>query len=718
MKRLTCFLFSFWLIGEVCGQTDTSTTFAMYTNEEILVDGFLNEEIWKSAQKIDRFTQRELHLGQSATERTEVAIVYNETYMYVGVWCYDSEPNKIIAKELKRDFDTELDDNFVFILDTYHDKRNAFYFATNPNGARLDAQIFNNGSTFNEYWNGVWDVKTKRTSEGWFAEFVIPFTTLKFRNKHGEMLWGVNFERSIRRKREQVRWCGWSRDFGIEHVIRAGELKGIKNIGNKQFVEFKPYALAGGESSPDGEKGVINAGADINYLLSPTYRLNLTVNTDFAQVESDQQQINITRFPLYFPELREFFLEGEDYFDMGYGGDRIQPFYTRRIGLNDNREPVPILAGARLLGKEKNSTIGLMSIQTAEKGATPSTNYSAASWRQDIGNQSVVGAMTTTKITQYNFHNTTALNGRYSTANFLKDKNLNIGATYVHTYQSDSGFSGNSYAYRVYATYINDLFDVVLTSQRSPQEFKPEVGLQRRENFIEHFALIAFKPRPKNKLKFIRQFYLRPAMLTLNLYEDDQTLQSFNYNFGFMGFETRKGESVNFNFSRQAEGLRESFALTDDIEIDSGVYWWNSWNGSFSTFQGRPFSMEGELSYGGFFEGNAFQAELGMLWRANKSMNLELSYGQNRINYNGASLNSDQLVSRLEYAFSPNAFGSVVAQWNNFEQEMILNMRLRWIPKIGTDVFLIVNDLLNQETGTWETERATVLGKVIWRFVL
>ncbi|HKK40070.1 MAG TPA: DUF5916 domain-containing protein, partial [Cryomorphaceae bacterium] len=299
---------------------------ALPTTESIEIDGKLNEGVWQKAERVDQFVQRELILGQPSTERTEVAIVYDEHNLYIGVWAYDSQPEKIVAKELRRDFDYNLDDNFIVIIDTYLDKRNGFMFVTNPNAARADLQVFNNGGSTNTFWNGVWDVRTTRTAEGWFAEFKIPFFALKYRPDQGEQIWGINFERNIRRKREQSRWQGWGRNFDITDVNQAGQLRGLKSLRDERFVEVKPYVLGGAESVDGEEDGVLNGGGDINALLSPSYRLNLTFNTDFAQVEADRQQINLTRFPLFFPELREFFLEGDDFFDFGFGGNRITPF--------------------------------------------------------------------------------------------------------------------------------------------------------------------------------------------------------------------------------------------------------------------------------------------------------------------------------------------------------------------------------------------------------
>jgi len=676
--------------------------------------------VWKAAKKADHFTQRELNIGEPVTERTQVAIVYDAENLYVGVWCYDSNPGAIVAKEYERDFSEGLDDNFILVFDTYHDKRNGFLFATNPNGARLDAQVFNNGSSVNRFWDGVWDVKTTITGEGWFAEFVIPLYTLKYRTKLKVQDWGVNFERNIRRKREQSRWRGWKRDYSIEQVNQAGLLKGLSRLRNKQFVEIKPYAISGAQFDENGNETVLNAGGDVNYLLSPNYRLNITVNTDFAQVESDQQQVNITRFPLFFPELRPFFLEGDDYFDMGYGGNRVTPFYTRRIGLDENREAVPIIAGLRLLGKENNRTLGLMSIQTAETETAEMTNYTVGSWRQDVGEQSVVGAMSVNKFTGKNWHTTTGVRGNYSTSKLFGSKNLNVGGAFVKSHNSDSGYFADAYAYRGFLTYFNDLWDAVITTQKSPEPFEPEVGLMRRRNFRENFAFLKFKPRPKanGPLKWIRQFDLSPGAFTLTQYNDNFELQSFEYSVKFMGFETRSGENFGAEYRRKAEGLREGFRISDSLLIERGEYWWNEVRMSFSTFSSRTISASAFLSIGEFYDGNNTSFESSLQWRANKFLRISARYQSNNIRLPEGELSTNLYGLRANYAINPNTFGSLIGQYSSTEEEFIFNFRLRWIPIIGADFYLIVNQVYDGRSGKFDHRRSAVLGKLIWRFAL
>src|SRR3546814_616147 len=252
-----------------------ATIYAYFTGETIRLDGRLDEEARQQAAHISNFTQRELNVGQLATERTEVAMVYTSETLYIGFWGYDSRPDRLVAREMKRDFDFDLEDNFEVIIDTYNDDRNGFLFVVNPNGARADVQVINNGESENTYWDGVWDAKTTVTDEGWFAEIAIPFSTLKFRTRIERQVWGINFERNIRRKREQLLWQGWSRDSELELLNRAGTLVGLDSILSKNFIETKPYVIGGGEFTPGGDQGELNAGGDINYLITPALRMNL-----------------------------------------------------------------------------------------------------------------------------------------------------------------------------------------------------------------------------------------------------------------------------------------------------------------------------------------------------------------------------------------------------------------------------------------------------------
>lgn len=708
------------ILSVICYATSQTskpdTIYAHFTHNSINLDGKLDEPAWQQAMHISNFTQRELNVGEPATERTEVAIVYSAKTLYIGFWGYDSQPDKLVAREMRRDFEFDLEDNFEVIIDTYNDNRNGFLFVINPNGARADVQVINNGESENEFWNGVWNAKTTITPDGWFAEMEIPFSTLKFRTNIEEQIWGINFERNIRRKREQLLWQGWSRDSELELLNRAGTLVGLDSIVNKDFIEVKPYTIGGGEFTPGKEEGQLNAGGDINYLITPTLRLNLTFNTDFAQVEADRQQINLTRFPLFFPERREFFLEGQDYFDMGMG-NRIIPFYSRRIGLAEDRSTVPIIAGARLLGKINNTTLGAMSIQTASRDSIPSANYTVFSWRQDVLEQSSVGFLSANKYENGSFHSTTGAYGLYSTSSMFGDKNLNIGAVFTQNFKADD-FNTKANAHRIYLSYPNDKLEFDMAWQRSAPSFEPEVGFLRRDNFQEFYTELEWKPRPKNFLKWVRQFSFKGLDMNYFIFDDTKELQTFFYEIRPLGFETRSGEFFEFNVQWRAEGLREPFEITDGIIIPKGEYWYNRLEIQASSFEGRTWSVSTRINMGQFLTGNSTESSYNLSWRASRFFKIAVNYEKNWIDLPEGNFTTDLIGNRIEYAANPNLYGSLFSQWNSEDEEAIFNFRLHWIPIIGADFFFIFNQAYDASGKNWRVERTTVLGKLIWRFVI
>jgi hypothetical protein len=716
MKWLITVFMLFYMAKMFAQTSQPNVIHAQYTKGAIKLDGKLDEPIWEKATHISNFTQRELNIGEPATERTEVAIIYTARTLYIGFWGYYSEPDKLVAREMKRDFEFDVEDNFEVIIDTYNDDRNGFLFVVNPNGARADVQVINNGESENEFWNGVWNAKTTVTDQGWFAEIQIPFSTLKFKTDVSEQIWGINFERNIRRKREQLLWQGWSRDSELELLNRAGTLVGLDSIISKDFIEVKPYAIGGGQFTPGKEERQLNAGGDINYLITPTLRMNLTFNTDFAQVEADRQQINLTRFPLFFPERREFFLEGQDFFDMGMGNTVI-PFYSRRIGLAEDRSTVPIIAGARLLGKVNNSTLGALSMQTASRDSVPSTNYTVLSWRQDVLKQSSVGILSANKYENGRLHSTTGAYGLYSTSSLFGNKNLNIGAAFTQNYNSDD-FDENANAHRIYLSFPNDKVEFDMAWQRSATSFNPEVGFLRRDNFQEFYAELEWKPRPKNSFKWIRQFSFKGLDMNYFIYDDTKEFQSFFYEIRPLGFETRNGEFFEFNLQRRAEGLREPFEIKEGITIAEGEYWYNRMEIQAATFGGRTWSVSTRIGWGEFFTGNSTESTHEASWRASRFLKIGAIYGKNWVDLPEGSFDTDLIGNRIEYAVNPNLFGSLFSQWNSEEEEAIINFRLQWIPIIGADFFFIVNQAYDTSGTSWKPERTTILGKLIWRFVI
>jgi hypothetical protein len=693
------------------------TIAANYIQEKISFDGNPNEAIWESVQHISNFTQRELHFGDPASEKTEAAVLYDNTNLYIGVWCYQQNPEKIVAKFMQRDFDYEKDDVFGVLISPFNDGRNGYLFIINPNGARADLQV--SWENDNIDWNGVWDAKTIRNNKGWFAEIQIPFNTLQFR-RDSTKIWAINFGRKISFKNEEDRWQGWSRDYSFENLSNAGVLTGITDIGYAKHFELKPYALGGFEknksSSSSGEK--INypgkLGVDLNVNITPTLKLNLTTNTDFAQVEADKVQTNLTRFNLYYPEKRDFFLESTNSFQL-YLGNNNQLFYTRQIGIQD-LQSVNILGGARLFGKVGKSNIGFLSLETGKIDSVPATNNTVLRYKYDLGRQSYVGTIITSKINTNSANQIYGVDANYTTSSFLKNKNLVLAgliAEGVDNYKTKN----NSLAYRVYCDYPNDLIDHFIAVSSLQQNFNPELGFLQRKNYKAFNWHLVFDPRWFTHYG-IRQFDFKFWDLAYFITQSTNKLESWNNEIRPLGFTLKSGENLEFNLQQSYDRLNNQFVLTDSVIIPVGKYKMHNTEFQFSTYQARKIWLQLFYNYGKFYTGkiHTFSSSIGINF--SKHFNLTTDYTNNLVKLPGANVITNELAEFINYAFTTKLDLSFFVQWNSLDDILFGNFRLHWIPKIGTDFYFVYNRGYEQvkQIDFLKPNVSTGIGKVVWRF--
>lgn len=701
----------------LCAQHSLPDTIkAVPTSTPIRLDGILDEADWAQAPRISNFTQRELAENQPATEKTEVAILYTRTELLVGVWCFDAEPGKISAQKMKWDFDTETEDTFAVVLDTYQDKRNAYWFIINPLGAQFDALVMDNGRKTNADWNGVWHVATTRTDQGWFAEIRIPFSTLKF-GAANEQTWGINFERNIRRKREQALWQGWSRDALLIQVNRGGTLVGLKDLTRMKVFEFRPYAVVGAqrERRVDHQSTMRDIGLDLSYLINPTAKLDFTINPDFGQVESDKMIVNLTRFSISQPEKRQFFLEAQDFFDFSLG--EASPFYSRRIGIAGGEE-IPILAGGRFLGKMGRSTLGVMSIQTEKSGANPTTNYSVIRYKRDLGEQSSIGALVIGATQSGRFNGTAGVDALFSTSRLFGNKNFQASGAYAATYTSDRHAKTGT-AQRVAFDYPNDLIELSASWERAGKDFNPEVGFISRPSYQEYAAKWRINPRPKDG-SWIQKLQFKPV--EINYYLDDVTheMQSVYMEFRPLGVFFKSGETLEVNVQRNAENLTEPFEIRDGHVISAGRYWTTRGEIQFESFEGRPLVFAGAVNWGQFFKGTSTEWEGEATWKPSQYYSLSLAYQRNCNHLPGWEFTIDEVESRMSFSLTPKLFGSIYAQWNNDENKILFNYRFTWIPKPGASLNLVFNqfgDNLDPER-RWRVNKTVAMLKFVWFFAV
>ncbi len=691
-------------------QKEISSLRAYQISEKIILDGELDEPAWQQAPFASDFIQRELNNGQPATEETRVVFLYDASTLYIGVWAYDSQPDEIIAKESKRDFRWGSDDNFEIILSTFNDNRNGYLFVVNPNGAIADVLITDEGAGFNKDWNAVWDAGVEVTDKGWFVEIAIPFSNLKF-PEDDEQIWALNMERNIRRKNEQVLWQGWSRDYELEKISQAGKLVGLKGIHNRKFWELKPFVSTGVEQLRGRRiHSKYKIGGDVNYLLSPKMKLNFTVNTDFSQVESDREQINLSRFSLFFPEKRDFFLEGKNLFRFNLGRS-AQTFYSRQIGLADRKE-VPVLGGLRLTGKKGRTNLGLMTIQTGKKRGEPSTNFSVVRVKQDVLENSNVGFIVTSRKDKGHYNFLYGVDANYSTSKMFGNKNLDVGIAFSQSITQDSSNS-NALGYRAYLSSINDLVEYDLSVSRITKDFNPEMGYLRRKNYKRIATELQFNPRP-DFLPFARNLELKPIDMSYYLNDETNEMESFFYEWRPLGIEFKTGDFIEFNVQRFYDKLDEPFELIEQNFIPVGTYWYSRYEVQGSTYRGRPVFFRQSLSWGDFYTGQREEVAAQIGWNLGK-FNMSADWQRNILKLGQAKLTTHEVGTRLEFAFNTHLYTTLFGQWNNEDDIARLDLRVNWIPKTGSYFYFVVNQEYST-VGTLSVLNTTVLSKLTWFF--
>ncbi|MBL7997427.1 MAG: hypothetical protein JNL32_02200, partial [Candidatus Kapabacteria bacterium] len=454
---------------------------------------------------------------------------------------------------------------------------------------------------------------------------------------------------------------------------------------------------------------------DINYLVTPTLKLNLTANTDFAQVEVDRVQVNLTRFNLFFPEKREFFLEGRDYFDFGLDG--VSGFYSRRIGLptNSSNQTVPILGGLRLLGKTGDGTLGVLSMQTGEQDGFASTNFTALSYRHDVLDNSFVSVNATSKLEpgRQNFVYGTQFN--YNTTTFLGDKNLTLGGAVAQSYTSDAA-QQTALAHNVYFTMPNNYVRLDGSWQRVGRDFNPESGFLFGGDNYQSFNLNhELRPRP-SFLPWVQFMSFVP--FRVNYFINDATggFDRMNYTLRPIGFLTKSGDWFSVDYRIRADRPTRSFPMLND-SIRPGEYWFHTVNINAESFNGREVSGEVSYSYGTYYGAQSSEYYAAGVWRANRYVTVSAEYNRNELKFSNASSAFTFIGSRLELATSTRLFGSLFTQWNDANEQLFFNLRVNWIPILGADVFFVVNQAVDTK-GQISLGTTSVQTKVIWRFVM
>lgn len=714
---------------------------AFHTTTPIKLDGILNEAAWKDAAPATGFTQRELTEGAPPTENTEVSVIYDDDNLYIGIKCFDSEPDKIVHTELRYDGQLFSDDNFTVVLDTFNDKRTGYIFRINPNGARNDALI-ENVEHHNDEWNGIWDAAARITDIGWSAEMVIPFMAIRF-PKTEIQEWGINFSRTIRRKNEEILWTAWGRNDGIQQLSKAGKLTGLRDIKRGKKTEFTPYILGGVEKEINRNiDNTIKYGLDIKYPLTSDLTLDFTTKTDFAQIESDQEQINLTRFSLNYPEKRDFFLEGVETFDFSVGRSNML-YYSRRIGItpDPDREQVSILGGAKLSGKAGSFNIGVMNVQTEQttvytieddstetKKVYPGTNYTIVRVKKDIFKQSYIGFIGTVvnkerkpeipftgtdridRFLNKKANHMAGIDFEYNTSSFLNDKNFTVSGYFAASKTPD--LSGDNTAGRIAVDFPNDLIDASFGYHVIGNNFNPEIGFIRRPGIKETAA--SFRYMPRVGIPYVKQLILSPYHFHYFTDMNNRLVTRF-LSISPFGLEFESGDRLEFQVVNNYEYIDEEFTIFGDTVIPLNSYQWWNYEISYESMNTRPLSIDFETQWGDYYNGEQIQFDTNLTYKLNQYFAFTPGVSYNDITIGNESFQTKEANFRLGMNLSTRFTTSTFIQWNNESNEANMNFRIHYIPKIGSDVYVVYNHLWD-ERDNFRTLRNTAILKIDYLF--
>ena len=682
---------------------------AVRLDTPLQLDGRLDERVYQAVPPVTDFVQQEPDEGAAATERTEAWVMFDSDTLYVSARCWSSEPDRIVANEMKRDsFGMFGNETFSVILDTFYDRRNGFNFMTNALGGLFDATITNE-RTPNMDWNTVWEVKTGRSEQGWTVEMAIPFKSLRYRAGPTQV-WGINMQRRVASKNESsfLTPIPAALNFaGMFKLSSAATLVGLEIPPSGTRLEVKPYAISDLTTDLNATPLVSNAlggdaGFDIKYGVTQGLTADFTYDTDFAQVEVDEQQVNLTRFSLFFPEKREFFLEGQGIFDFGggtspspsafffsgerFGGTVPVLFFSRRIGLDEGRT-VPIRAGGRLTGKIGRYSIGLLNVQTGEEpvaGAVP-TNFSIGRVKLDLLRRSSIGGLFTSRSASTNGNGGNYVYGVDGVFSFYDNLNIN---TYLAKTETPE-LRGDDLSYQAQLDYNGDRWGVMIDRLAVGANFNPEVGFVRRDDFRRTFASFRFSPRPRS-MAAVRKFSWEGS---LDYTTDGTGLLETRLQQGLFGIEFENGDRFFAGVTDNYELLKEPFEVARGIEIPVGGYSFLNTRVVYSLGQQRVMSGGFTVERGEFFGGDKtsvgyFRGRIGL----SPQLALEPSLSFNWVNLPEGNFTAELVSTRTIYTITPRMFVSALLQFNSGSDSLGTNIRLRWEYQPGSELFVVYTD--------------------------
>jgi hypothetical protein len=690
------------------------TAIRLGPDEAITLDGRFDEPAWRRALPATDFKQQIPQNGAPPTERTEVRFLYSRDTLYMGVTCFDDEPDKLLGNTMKRDEGLRSDDRFIWEFDTFLDARNGYYFEMNPSGLMADALLTTQGQIRD--WDGIWNAHVRRSEIGWTIEIELPFRTFNF-DPNAEA-WGVNFQRTVRRKNEESFWTGWGLNQGMR-IQYTGLLLGIRDVSQGHGLELRPYGVTSALASPGRgrteTKTDAGAGIDAYYSVTPALRANVTVNTDFAQTEVDQRQVNLTQYSLFFPEKRGFFLEGASYFDFASFEQNgvvnrnlaVVPFFTRRIGLDTNGDPQKIDLGLKLTGQAGRQDIGLMQIRTAREDGTPGEDFTALRVRRNIFRQSYVGALFTRRdartresaiplvapLSTFDALSTFGADFRLGTTTFHGNQNIHLTGYYLTT--TNPLKQGKNGAWGANFEYPNDRYIGRFNYREVQENYDPAVGFTLRNGYRRYAPQARFQPRPRRvqgRTRFGVQQYQFGVSGDLQYLTagNDPLLRQWDFTVFQADFQSQ--EQIQFHVIPTYERLDRNFTISRGVTLPIGTdYNYSRYRLQVRTADYRTFAVTSNYETGSFYSGDRDQVSFDVGVRPRRGVVLYL-YGE----WNKIALPQGRFTTRLYRAildtqFNPWVSLSNTIQYDSVSAVMGWQSRFRWILTPGSDFYIVYN---------------------------
>ena len=691
-----------WILAPSRGYTQGSsgvpTVHAVRIDTPPRLDGRLVEAAYELKPHIVDLIQAEPHTGQPASERTDVWIFFDNENVYVSFRCWDSHPERLVVNELRRDHLNISENDLVGVgFDTFLDGRNALTFTLTPAGARLDGEVADERQ-FNIDWNPVWSVATGRFEGGWTAEAAIPFKSLRYRSGR-EQVWGLQVYRQIRWKNEVAYFTSLPPDMakrGLFMWSLAGRLEGLEVPAGARRLELRPYASASLSADATVSPAVsndleANAGLDVKIGLTENLAANVTVNTDFGQVEADEQQVNLTRFSLFFPEKREFFLENRGAFTFAGGtlhgaSDIPTLFYSRRIGLNQGRV-VPIRAGGRLTGRLGRITIGALHIQTGEESAAlaPATTFSVVRVKSDILRRSNVGLLVGHRSAGERAAGRNVTLGVDGTFAFYD--NLTLTAYWARARSEGAG--GDNASYFADVNYMGDRYGARASYLMVGARFNPEIGYVRRPDIRKSFLQFRFSPRPKSP-SVVRKYSVSAWG---SLVENGAGRVEAREADGVFGIEFQNSDSLNVSYHTTYAFLPQPFTIARGVRLASGGYRYDRARAAIAFGEHRRINGTISAETGTFYDGRRTAVGVsGGRVEVTPRLSLQPTVSVNWVDLPAGAFRTTLTGSRVTYSMTPLMFASALVQYNSSNRTLAANVRLRWEYHPGSELFVVYND--------------------------